>query len=52
MRNFHSSVDKSDLIDGLDLRRESSMDAEDLAFDDGAEPEVELHVDGVFGVCD
>ena len=40
MRNFHSSVDKSNLVDGLDLRRESTMDAEDFAFDNGTNAEV------------
>ena len=32
VRNFHSSVDKSHLIDGLDLWGESSVDAENLSF--------------------
>jgi hypothetical protein len=40
MRNFHSSVNKSDLVDCLDFRGESSMDAEDLAFNDGTDAEV------------
>ena len=40
MRNFHSSIDKSDLVDGLDLRGESTMDAEDFAFDNSTNAEV------------
>ena len=40
VRNFHSSVDKSHLIDGLDLWGESSVDAENLSFDDSADAKV------------
>jgi len=35
MRNFYSSVDGSDLVDGFYLGTESTMDAEYLAIDDG-----------------
>ena len=38
--NFHSSVDKSHLIDGLDLWGESSVDAENLSFDNSADSKV------------
>lgn len=40
VRDLHASVDESDLVDGLDLRGESSMDAEDFAFDDSSDSEV------------
>lgn len=38
--NFHPSVDESHLIDGLDLWGESSVDAENLAFDDSADTKI------------
>ena len=38
--NFHAPVDKADLIEGLDFWGETSMDAEDLSFDDGSDAEV------------
>lgn len=40
MWDFHSSVNQSHLIDGLDLWGQASMDAEDLAFNNGADTEV------------
>lgn len=40
VRNFHSSVDKSHLVDSFDFRRETTMDAEDLAFDHSSDSEV------------
>ena len=33
MGNLHDSIDHTDLVDGLDLGGEASMDAKDLAFD-------------------
>jgi len=48
MRDFHSSVDKSDLVDGLDFRRESSMDTEDFAFNYGTNAEVVKDFGAVF----
>jgi len=38
--DLHASVDESDLVDGLDLRGESSMDAEHLALDNGSNSEI------------
>lgn len=35
MGNFHFAVDCPHLVDGLDFRREPSMDAEDGAVDEG-----------------
>jgi hypothetical protein len=32
--NLHDSIDNTDLVDGLDIRREATVDAEDLALDD------------------
>ena len=40
MRDFHSSVNESDLVNRLDLWRESTVNAEDFSFDDGADTEV------------
>ena len=40
MRDLHSSVNKSHLVDGLDLRREASVDAEDFTFDNSTDAEV------------
>jgi diadenosine tetraphosphatase ApaH/serine/threonine PP2A family protein phosphatase len=40
VRNFHSSVDESHLIDRLDFWRETSVDAEDLAFNNGTDSKV------------
>lgn len=40
MGDLHSSVDESHLVDGLDFRGETSMDAEDFAFDHGTNAEV------------
>lgn len=40
VRNFHPSIDKSHLIDGLDLWGEASVDAENLAFDNCADSKV------------
>ena len=38
--NLHSSVDKSHLIDGLELWWESAVDAENLSFDNSADSKV------------
>lgn len=40
MRDLHSSIDESDLVDGLDFRGETTVDAEDFAFDHGTNAEV------------
>jgi len=40
VRNLHAAVDKADLIKGLDFRGEATVDAEDLALDDGTDTEV------------
>lgn len=48
MGYFNASVDGPDLIDGLDLGAESSMDAEDLAVDDCADGEVVEDLSAVF----
>jgi len=40
MRNFHAPVDKTDLIKGLDFGRKTTMDTEDLAFNDGSDTKV------------
>lgn len=48
MRNFHSSVNKSDLVNGLDLWRESTMDAKDFAFNDSSDAKVIENFSAVF----
>ena len=40
VRNFHSSVDESNLIDSLDFWGESSMNAENFSFNDGSDTEI------------
>lgn len=47
MWNLHSSVDKSDLVEGLDLWRETSVDAEDLALNDSGNAEIIEHFSAV-----
>jgi len=48
MRNLHSSIDESDLINGLDLWGETTMDTEDLSLDDGADSKVVEDLSTVF----
>ena len=45
--DLHSSVDESDLVDGLDFGGEASVDAEDLSLDDGTDSEVVEHLSAV-----
>ena len=40
MRDFHSSFDKSDLVDCLDVWGKATMDAEYLSFDNGSDSKV------------
>lgn len=40
MRDLHASVDESNLVDGLDLGGESTMDTEYLTLDDGTDTEI------------
>ena len=40
MRDFHSSVDESYLIDGLDFWGESSVNAENFSFNDGSDTKI------------
>lgn len=47
MRDFHSSIDESHLVDGLDLWGETSVNAEDLSFDDSADAKVVEHFGAV-----
>ena len=46
--NLHSAVDEADLIKSLDLWGETTVDAEDFTFDDGADAEVIEHFSAVF----
>lgn len=48
MRDFHSSFDKSDLVNGFDVWRESTMDAEYLALDDSSDAQVVEHFCAIF----
>ena len=47
MRHFHAAVDQTDLVKGLDLGRQTTVNAEDLAFDDGTDAEVIEHLSAV-----
>jgi hypothetical protein len=40
VRDLHSSVDESDLVNGFDLRGKSSMDAENFSLHNGADAEI------------
>jgi len=40
VRDLHSSVNKSDLIDGLDFRGETTMDTEDFTFDNSTDAKI------------
>lgn len=40
VRNFHSSVDESNLINSLDFWGESSMNAENFSFNDGSDTKI------------
>eukprot|EP00356_Strombidium_inclinatum_P009071 CAMPEP_0170489884 /NCGR_PEP_ID=MMETSP0208-20121228/8181_1 /TAXON_ID=197538 /ORGANISM="Strombidium inclinatum, Strain S3" /LENGTH=98 /DNA_ID=CAMNT_0010765027 /DNA_START=455 /DNA_END=751 /DNA_ORIENTATION=- len=40
MRHLHNSVELLDLVKGIDARREATVEAEDVALDDGGEREV------------
>jgi len=44
---FQSSFEEADLIEGLDVWRETTMDAEDLSFNDGSDSEVVEDFDAV-----
>lgn len=44
MRNLSEAVDDLDLIDTMDARRQTTVDAEDLVVDDAGEGEVVEHV--------
>lgn len=48
MGDFHSSVNESDLVDGLDLWGKSTMDAENLALDDSADSKVVENLRAIF----
>lgn len=47
MRDFNLSINRPDLIDGLDLRTESTMHAEDLAINDCSNGQVIEHLSTV-----
>lgn len=40
MRNFHLAIDGAHLINGLDFGREASMDAKNLAIDQGTKGKI------------
>lgn len=46
--DLHSSVDESDLVDGLDLWGQSAMDTEHLALDNGSDSEIVEDFGAVF----
>ena len=47
MRDFHSSVDESDLVNSFDFRGKSSVDAEDFTFDNSSDTKVIEHLSAV-----
>lgn len=48
MRDLHSSIDESDLIDRFNFGGETTMNTEDFAFDDGSNAEVVEDFSAVF----
>ncbi len=40
MWDLHDSLDGTDLVDGLDVRGEATMDTEDLALDNGSKRKI------------
>ena len=48
MRNFDSSVNSSDLINGFYLRAESSMNTEDLSINDSSDRQVVKDLSTIF----
>lgn len=47
MRHFYFSVDESDLINGADVGRETSVDAQHLAFNERRDAEIVEHLGAV-----
>ena len=43
MRDLHSSFEKTDLVEGLDIGGETSMDTENFTLDDGADAKIVEH---------
>ena len=48
VRNFHATVNEANLVKGLNLRRETTMDAEDLALNDGTDTKIIENLGAVF----
>jgi len=48
MRDLHSSIDESDLIDRFNFGGETTMNTEDFAFDDGSNAKVVEDFSAVF----
>ena len=48
MGDFHSSLDESNLVDGLDVWGESTMDAENLAFNNSTNSKVIENLSAIF----
>lgn len=48
VRDLHASVDQPDLVDGLDLGRQSSVDTEHFALDNGSDSKVIKDFSAVF----
>ena len=48
MRDFHSSFKKSDLVEGFDIRRQTSMDAENFSFNHSSNAEIIKDFTAVF----
>jgi hypothetical protein len=46
--DFHSSLDKSDLIKGFNVRRETSMDAKDFSFNNGSNSKIVKDFSAIF----
>ena len=48
MRDLHSSIDESDLVDRFNFGGETTMNTEDFAFDDGSNAKVVEDFSAVF----
>lgn len=52
MRDLHLAIDRAHLVDGLDLRGEPPVDAQDGAVDESAQRQIVEGVVEIFPWCD
>ena len=48
MRNLHPPFEEADLVECLDVRRESTVDAEDFSLNNGANAQIVEHLGAIF----